>query len=103
MKRTPPEVLEDLPNVGPATARDLRLLGVQVPADLIGRDPYELYAELARRTGSPQDPCVIDVFIAAVAFMEGEPAQPWWHYTAERKAKLADKGRSGAEGCDSES
>lgn len=93
MKRTPPEVLEDLPNVGPATARDLRLLGVQVPADLIGRDPYELYDELERRTGFRHDPCVIDVFIAAVAFMEGAPARPWWKYTAERKAKLAGRGR----------
>jgi hypothetical protein len=32
---------------------------------------------------------VLDVFIAAVRFMDGEPAQPWWAYTAERKAALA--------------
>jgi len=24
-----------------------------------------------------------------VLFMQGAPATPWWHYTAERKATLA--------------
>jgi hypothetical protein len=27
-------------------------------------------------------------FISAVRFMEGAPARPWWHYTAERKKKF---------------
>lgn len=88
-KRLPPETLEDLPNVGPAVARDLLAVGVQVPEDLLGKDPYQLFAELQRRTGARHDPCVLDVFISAVRFMEGEPARPWWKYTAERKARLA--------------
>jgi hypothetical protein len=41
-----------------------------------------------RITGKRQDPCVLDVFIATVRFIEGAPARPWWHYTAERKATL---------------
>ena len=31
--------LEDIPNVGPAVAADLRRLGITAPADLLGRDP----------------------------------------------------------------
>ena len=84
--------LEHLPNVGPAMAADLRLLGVRVPADLRGKDPYALYDELCRRTGARHDPCVIDVFIAAVRYAEGGPARPWWAYTAERKRELAKPG-----------
>jgi hypothetical protein len=77
--------LEQLPNVGPAVAADLRQLGVATPRDLTGRDPYAMYDELCRLTGKRQDPCVLDTFIAAVRFMGGEPAKPWWAYTAERK------------------
>jgi hypothetical protein len=80
--------LEELPNVGPAVAADLRLLGLAAPADLVGKDPYALYEELCRVTGQRHDPCVLDTFIAAVRFMSGEPARPWWGYTAERKEEL---------------
>jgi hypothetical protein len=38
---------------------------------------------------------VLDVFLSAVRFMEGAPARPWWHYTAERKRALAARARSG--------
>lgn len=80
---------EDIPNIGPAMAKDFRLLGLAAPAELSGRDPYALYDELCERTGARHDPCVIDTFISAVRFMEGAPGVPWWSYTAERKAKLA--------------
>jgi hypothetical protein len=92
--RTALTKLEQLPNVGPAIAADLRLLGVQGPQDLAGRDPYALYDELCRVTGTRQDPCVLDVFIAAVRFMAGEPARPWWAYTPERKRALQSAGRT---------
>jgi hypothetical protein len=81
--------LEQLPNVGPAVAADFRLLGVSRPQDLLGRDPYALYDELCRVTGQRHDPCLLDTFIATVRFMGGEPARPWWEYTAERKRELA--------------
>lgn len=81
--------LEQLPNVGEATAGDFHRLGIHSPAQLIGRDPYALYEELCTITNQYHDPCVIDVFIAAVRFMEGAPETPWWHYTPERKAHLA--------------
>ena len=83
--------LTQLPNVGPATAGDLRLLGINTPAELIGRDPYAMYEALCTRSGQRHDPCVMDVFIAAVRFMEGAPATPWYAYTAERKAHIAHR------------
>jgi hypothetical protein len=81
--------LEDLPNVGPSIADDLRQLKIQKPEDLVGRDPYEMYDELCRLTGQRHDPCLLDTFIAAVRFMGGAPEKPWWKYTAERKRALA--------------
>lgn len=90
-RKTPRRVarLEDVPNVGPATAGDLRRLGITRPAQLVGKDPYRLYDRLCERTGVRHDPCVYDVFISVVRYMEGAPAHPWWHYTAERKRTLA--------------
>jgi hypothetical protein len=81
--------LEDIPNVGPAVAADLRKLGFTQPDDLAGRDPYEMYDDLCRITGQRHDPCLLDTFIAAVRFMAGGPKKPWWAYTAERKHHLA--------------
>lgn len=83
--------LEEVPNVGPALAGDLRLIGVTNPQDLVGRDPYALYDDLCRVTKQRHDPCVLDTFIAAVRFMDGAPATPWWAYTAERKQELANR------------
>ena len=89
MTRADVTELEDLPNVGPAMAADFRRLGITRPKQLTGKDPYKLYEKLYRVTGVRQDPCVIDVFIAATRFMGGDPPKPWWHYTAERKWTLA--------------
>lgn len=78
----------DIPNIGPAMAKDFHILGLSQPSDLAWHDPYALYDELCERTGVRQDPCVLDTFIAAVHFMRGSPPLPWWHYTAERKQTL---------------
>ena len=81
--------LEDIPNVGPSIATDLRQLGVTSPDELRGADPYALYDALCRITGRRHDPCLLDTFIAAVRFMQGEPKKAWWKYTSERKRELA--------------
>jgi hypothetical protein len=87
--------LEDIPNVGPAIAGDLRRLGITSPGQLPGRDPYALYDDLCRLTGQRHDPCLLDTFIAAVRYMEGGPKKPWWKYTAERKRELAARSARG--------
>jgi Pathogenicity locus len=83
--------LEQIPNIGRASADDLRLIGISHPNDLIGCDPYQLHEKLCEKTGHRHDPCVIDVFISAVRYMEGEPKRPWWDYTTERKRALMEK------------
>lgn len=80
--------LEDLPNIGPAMAADLRLIGIDTPEQLRGQDAYELYVTLCDKTGQRHDPCVIDVFLSIVHFMDGGEAKPWWEFTAERKQEL---------------
>ncbi len=79
-------LLEQLPNVGPALAADLRLIGIRSPRELRGRDPFVLYQQLCAATGERQDPCVLDTFMAATDYMRGAEAAPWWAYTAQRKA-----------------
>jgi hypothetical protein len=81
--------LEDLPNVGPAIAGDLRRIGIQRPLQLRRRNAYALYARLNRVTAVRHDPCVLDTCISAVRFVDGGPPLPWWKYTAERKKALA--------------
>ena len=78
-------VLEQIPNIGPAAAADLRLIGVTDPVLLRGRDAMTLYRDLCRVTGQRHDPCVLDTFMAATDFMDGAAAKPWWAYTAQRK------------------
>lgn len=86
--RTDIHSMRDIPNVGPATTRDLARLRIFHPADLVGKDPFRMYEELCRLTGMRHDPCVIDVFLSAVRFMEGAPPRKWWSYTPERKRQL---------------
>lgn len=85
MGRTGIKRLRDIPNIGPAIEQDLLILGMHEPADLAGQDPYALYERLCSITQSRHDPCLIDVFISAVRYMEGGPARKWWEFTAERK------------------
>ncbi len=85
--------LEDLPNIGKAMADDLRLIGIDHPKKLIGKDPFKMYNKLCCATGTRQDPCVIDVFMAAVHFMEGGKPRPWWSFTDERKRLIAGNNR----------
>ena len=89
-KRTVPARLDDLPNVGPSLAADLRRVGVNRPWDLKGRKPIALYRALCEVSGGRQDPCVLDVFTSAVRYVEGARARPWWRYTAERKRTYPD-------------
>ena len=87
VNRTRLHLLTDLPNVGSAVADDLRLLGIEHPSQLIGLCPYALYERLNHINGLRHDPCMLDTFISLTRFMNGEPPQPWWHYTAERKSR----------------
>lgn len=80
--------LTDLPNIGPRMAACLFKAGVDRPADLAGRDAFELYSQLCESEGERLDPCVLDVCLSITRFVAGEEAEPWWHYTAERKRRF---------------
>ena len=80
--------LEALPNIGKAIGKDLRLIGIVSPQQLIGADAFALYNWLCEKTGQRHDPCVIDFFLSAINFMgSGEPL-PWWKFTSKRKLML---------------
>lgn len=81
--------LEDLPNIGKAMADGLRLIGIHRPEQLIEREAFEMYEALCEKAGQRQDPCVLDVFMSVVHFMDGGEARPWWTFTAERKRKFS--------------
>lgn len=85
------EKLTDIVNIGPSIAGDFVRIGVNCPQDLIGRDPWKLYQKLVTQTKTFHDPCVLDTFIAAVDFMNGNPPQTWWSYTQLRKESYTEQ------------
>ena len=64
------------------------IIGISIPKQLIGKDPYKMYNELCNVTNQKYDPCVIDIFISTVKYMEGGSSRKWWEFTEERKNKL---------------
>lgn len=80
--------LEQLPNIGPSLAADLRAIGITEPSQLAAADGWALYRRLCEVSGQRQDPCVLDTFLAITDFMRGAPPAPWWHYTQRRKAEF---------------
>ncbi len=78
--------LQKIPNVGPSIAHDMNRLGIQRIEDLINQDPEAMYLALCGLDGVRHDPCVGDVFAAAVDFARGKPAAPWWEYSRRRKS-----------------
>jgi hypothetical protein len=83
--------LVELPNIGKAVSNLFRLIDIDHPGKLMGKDPFGLFEELCAVSGKRYDPCVIDVFISAVRFMEGSAPLPWWSFTEERKKHLSQK------------
>ena len=77
--------LSYLPNVGPAMEKNLELIGIKSPKQLVEKDPLKLYLMLCRKSGIRHDPCVLDVFMSVTSFVNGDKAKPWWTYTVERK------------------
>jgi hypothetical protein len=86
--------LTQLMNVGQSVADDLRRIGLRSPRELIGRDPWILYCSICARDGQAHDPCLLDVLISAVDYMNGARPRKWWKYTAQRKRQYGAKLRA---------
>ena len=80
--------LTDIPNIGVSIAQDLIGLGITTPEAVKAMDPLATYDALRTPMGERHDPCVLDTFLAAHAFMNGGTKQPWWSFTEQRKAML---------------
>jgi hypothetical protein len=83
----------DLVSVGPKIAADFEMLGVHSVPQLARQDPARMYEKLCGLTGQRQDPCVLDVFHAAVA-QARDPRLPaeqcqWWYWSRRRKASAS--------------
>lgn len=81
--------LTDLYSVGPATIKDLHLLGISSVRQLKNKRSEKLYRDLCRATKFQHDPCVIDVFRAAIEQAKNPALEPekcrWWYWTQVRK------------------
>ncbi len=82
--------LEDIPNIGKSIAGDLHSLGIHTPEALATRDPLQTYLSLADSMGRRHDPCVFYTLLAARQFLQSGEAIPWWKFTAQGKAILAE-------------
>ncbi|MBF0197315.1 MAG: hypothetical protein HQL32_06375 [Planctomycetes bacterium] len=45
----------DIPNVGPATVKYFSAIGIASPFELIGQDPYRMFADLCEMSGKKFD------------------------------------------------
>lgn len=81
--------LSDLVSVGPATLKDFSLLGIKSIQALRKENAPGLYRKLCKKTQIKHDPCVEDVFAAAIAqALDPELAEEkkhWSYWSAIRK------------------
>lgn len=79
--------LFSLMNVGPATYKDLTILGIESIQELSKANPDELYARLQHKTGRAHDPCVWDIFSAIIHEAKTGEKTRWWSWTSVRKKR----------------
>ena len=95
-KSTASGELSGLRSVGPAALRDLHRLGINTADELRRADADQLFAKLCRITGKTYDPCVRDVFAAAIAQAKNpdlpEEQRDWWYWSRLRKKAQARQG-----------
>ncbi|MDE2115074.1 MAG: hypothetical protein KGJ29_09455 [Hyphomicrobiales bacterium] len=81
--------LARLRNVGKAALADFELLGITTVSQLATKDADTLYVQLCETTRQRHDPCVHDVFTAAIHQAKAGEAVNWWAYTPGRKSRQA--------------
>ncbi len=81
--------LSDLRNIGPAALADFAVLNITTVDQLRECDPDSLFEQLQIKTSQRHDPCVWDVFAAAIHQARTGDAKNWWAFTPMRKARFA--------------
>jgi len=81
--------LGDLRNVGKAALKDFEVLGIATVSQLAKEEPRELYERLCALTSARHDPCVEDVFAAAIHQARTGEALDWWIFSRSRKERQA--------------
>ncbi|MBS1706787.1 MAG: Mitomycin resistance protein mcrB [Armatimonadetes bacterium] len=76
-----------LRNVGKATADDFHQLGIHTVSQVAKQDADDLYLRMCHITQTRQDPCVHDVFEAAIHEAKTGEARNWWAFTPARKVR----------------
>ena len=75
--------LEEIPGVGPRIAGVMEKLGIRQVADLVGKDPEELYRRECRLKGFEEDRCALYVWRTAVYYAENPVRKAeklkWWY------------------------
>ncbi len=76
--------LKRIPGVGVNMEQHLQNIGIRCVADLVGKNPEELYHLDCLKKGFQEDRCVLYVFRCAVYFAEHEQHEPeklrWWYW-----------------------
>ncbi len=79
--------LRKIPNVGPATERDLLAMGYASAEDLKGKSAEELYAEECALRGFQLDRCQLYLYRAVSYFVNTDRPDPekckWWYWKDE--------------------
>lgn len=93
--------LKRIPGVGPNMEQHLKNIGIHCVADLVGRDPEDLYHRDCLEKGFQDDKCVLYVYRCAVYFAEHEDHEPeklkWWYWKNRaypEEAREEHKGKS---------
>ena len=95
-KHASADAFAGLRNIGPAARADLAILGITGLEQLAASDAYQLYALLQVKTARKHDPCVWDVFAAAIHEARTGEARDWWAFTPERKRRQSTLARNRA-------
>ena len=68
--------LQKIPGIGINMEQHLKNIGIHCIADLVGKNPEELYNMNCLKKGFQDDKCVLYVFRCAVYFAEHEQHEP---------------------------
>ena len=75
---------QKIPGVGKSIAQDFLNLGYRSIADLKGKDPEEIYAQLCKHQGCSVCRCMLYVFRLSVYYAENDQHEPellkWWNW-----------------------